>query len=146
MAISIDQLSKRVEGKKFGELVLHHADNQPIELIVKEMQERMGWLPAEIQSEVEGLIENANSLALKEEFWSTDCGEIVRSITSMVEKELQEKGVLFSEEDLFDMFHIIVANYACSAHNDQKMRKHIKSSVGKGLFGRIFGKGKGQER
>jgi hypothetical protein len=138
-AISIDQLVKRLEGKRFGELVLHHVNKQPIELIVTEMQERMEWLPAQIRSEIEGLINNVNSLVLKKEFWSDDCGEIAKSITSMVEKELQGKGVPVSEENLFDMFHIIVANYACSTHKDPRIRKLIKRSVGKGPFGRIFG-------
>ena len=57
----------------------------------------------------------------------------------MVEKQLQEKEVKFSEENVFDVFNIIVLNYAYSAHKDLRIKKFIKSSIGNGLFGRIFG-------
>ena len=138
-AVSIDQLAEQFEGRKFGELVLHHIDKQPFEQIVAAMQGTMEGLPAQVRGEVEGLIDSANSLAFKKEFWSDDCGRILKFISSMVEKELQEKGCGLSEENTFDVFNIIVLNYAYSAHKDPRMKKFIKGSIGKGLFGRIFG-------
>ena len=57
----------------------------------------------------------------------------------MAEKELKDKGVQLSEENLFDVFNIIVMNFAYSSHKDPRMKKFIKSSIGKGLLGRMFG-------
>ena len=137
--VTVDQLVKQFEGRKFGELVLHHMNEQPFEQIVAAMQGMMERLPAQLRNEIEGLIDNANPLSFKKEFWADDCGKILRFITSMVEKELQEKGAQPSEDNLFDVFNIIVMNFAYSAYKDQRMKKFIKSSIGKGLFGRIFG-------
>jgi hypothetical protein len=136
--VTIDQLAEQFEGRKFGDLVLHHMNEQPFEQIVVAMQGTMEGLPAQVRNEIEGLIDNANPLAFKKEFWADDCGKILRFITSMVEKELQEKEVQPSEDNLFDVFNIIVMNFAYSAYKDQRMKKFIKSSIGKGLFGRIF--------
>ncbi len=137
--VSINQLAAQFEGRKFGELVLHHIDNQSFEQTVSAMQGTMEGLPAQVREGIEELIDNANPLARKKEFWSDDCGTILRFITSIVEKEFQEKGVHLSEETLFDVFNIIVMNFAYSSHKDPRMKKFIKSSVGKGLFGRLFG-------
>jgi len=137
--VTIDQLAEQFEGRKFGELVLYHMNEQPFEQIVAAMQGTMEGLPAQVRNEIEGLIDNTNLLAFKKEFWADNCGKILRFITSMVEKELQEKGVHPSEDNLFDVFNIIVMNFAYSAYKDQRMKKFIKSSIGKGLFGRIFG-------
>jgi len=137
--VSIDKLAEQFEGRKFGELVLHHIDKEPLEQIVAAMQGTMEGLPPQVRSEIEGLIDNANPLATKKEFWSDDCGKIFRFITSIAQKELQEKGVQPSKDNLFDVFNIIVLNFAYSSHKDPRMKKFIKSSIGKGLFGRIFG-------
>jgi hypothetical protein len=137
--VSIDQLAEQFEGRKFGELVLHHIDQQPFEQIVAAMQGTMQGLPLQVRTEIEKLIDSANPLAFKKEFWADDCGRILRFIISMIEKELQEKGVMPSEENLFDVFNIIVLNFAYSAHKDPRMKKFIKGSIGKGLLGRIFG-------
>ncbi len=137
--VSIDQLAKQFKGRKFGELVLHHIDKQPFEQIVAAIQGTMEGLPAQVRSKIEELIDSANPLALKKEFWSDDCGKILRFITSMIEKELEEKGVKLTEENAFDVFNIIVLSYAYSAHKDPRMKQFIKGSIGKGLFGRIFG-------
>ena len=137
--VSVDQLAKQFEGRKFGELVLHHIDKQSFKQIVLAIQGTIKSLPVQLRNEIEGLIDSANPMAFEKEFWSDDCGKILRFITSMVEKQLQEKEVKFSEENVFDVFNIIVLNYAYSAHKDLRMKKFIKSSIGNGLFGRIFG-------
>ena len=137
--VSIAELADQFAGRKFGELVLYHTDKQPVEGIVAAMQGTMEGLPAQARSEIEGLIDNANPLASKKEFWADDCGKITRFITSMVKKELREKGVWLSEEHVFDVFNIIVMNYAYAVHKDPRLKKFIEGSIGKGLWGRIFG-------
>ena len=137
--VSVDQLAEQFGGRKFGELVLHHIDKQSFKQIVLAIQGTIKSLPVQLRNEIEGLIDSANPMAFEKEFWSDDCGKILRFITSMVEKQLQEKEVKFSEENVFDVFNIIVLNYAYSAHKDLRMKKFIKSSIGNGLFGRIFG-------
>ncbi|MDL2124609.1 MAG: hypothetical protein LWX51_16375 [Deltaproteobacteria bacterium] len=45
--VTIDQLAEQFEGRKFGELVLHHMNKQPFEQIVATMQGTMEGLPAQ---------------------------------------------------------------------------------------------------
>lgn len=137
--VSIDQLSEQFKGRKFGELVLHHIDQQPFKHIVAAMQGTIEGLPLQVRIEMERLLDSANPLAMKKEFWADDCGRVLMFIASMIEKELQETGVMPSEENLFDVFNIIVLNFAYSAHKDPRMKKFIKASIGKGLLGRFFG-------
>jgi len=137
--VSIDELAKQFKGRKFGELVLHHIDRQSFDQIVAGMSGTIEGLPASIQGEIERLIDSANPLAFEKDFWSDDCGRILRFLTSMVERELNEKGVYASEDNLFDVFNIIVMNYAYSAHKDPRMKKFIKGCVSKGLFAKFFG-------
>jgi len=136
--VSIDQLAKQFEGKKFGELVLHHMDEQPFEQIVSALMGMMKGLPDQVREEIEGLIDNVNSLATKKDFWGDDCGAILKFIIFMSEKELREKGVQSSEAVLFDVFNIIVLNFAYAANKEPKLKKFIKKSIGKGLFGGMF--------
>lgn len=135
----IDDLLAQFEGRKFGELVLHHIKKQSFEQIVAAMQGTMEGLPQEIRNEIEGLIDNANPLAYKKEFWADDCGAILEFLSSMAAKELREKGIHVSEDNVFDLFNIFVLNFAYSAYKDQRMKKFINSSIGKGILGRIFG-------
>jgi hypothetical protein len=138
--INIEEMAKQFEGKKFGELVLIHIKQQPFEHLLAALQGTSEGLPSSIQSEVTELIDNANSLARKKEFWADDCGAIFRFITSRANKELQDKGIKPTDSELFDIFNIIVMNYAYSAKKDPRMKKFINSSVGKGLFDWLFGK------
>ncbi len=137
--INIESLATQFEGRKFGELVLHHMKNQPFEQIVTAMQGTIEGLPSSIQKEIENLMDNANSLAYKKEFWADDCGQVFKFIVSTTQKELQEKGITPTEDNLFDVFNLIVMNFAYSTYKDPKMKKFIKTSIGKGIFSRIFG-------
>ena len=57
----------------------------------------------------------------------------------MAHKELQEQGLTTINDELFDIFNIIVMNFAYSAHQDTRLEKFIKSSTDTSFFGRLFG-------
>lgn len=137
--VAIKQLAEQLVGRKFGELVLYHMKKQPPEQIVSALRGLTNRLPAQVINDIEGLIDKINPLAFKKEFWADDCGTMFQFILSVVDKELQGNVELLSEDNLMDVFNIIVLNFAYSAYNDQRMKKFIKSSTGKGLFGKIFG-------
>ncbi|TND00627.1 MAG: hypothetical protein FD120_2759, partial [Gammaproteobacteria bacterium] len=105
---NIKELSEQFRGRRFGELVLYHIKQQPLDQLVAAMKGTIDGLRPEIQSVVMGLIDNANPLARKKEFWSDDCGEVFIFITSMTEKELQAQGLATINDELFDIFNIIV--------------------------------------
>ena len=137
--INIESLATQFEGRKFGELVLYHIKNQSFEQIIKAMQGTIDSLPSNIQNEIESLLDNANLLAYKKEFWADDCGQILKFIVSAAQKELEEKGVIPTEDNLFDVFNLIVMNFAYSAYKDPKMKKFINTSIRKGIFNWILG-------
>ena len=85
--VTVDQLVEQFEGRKFGELVLHHMNEQPFEQIVAAMQGMMERLPAQVRNEIEGLIDNANPLSFKKEFWADDCGKILRFIKNFKKRK-----------------------------------------------------------
>lgn len=137
--VDLEELAKQFQGRKFGELVLLHIKQQSFEQLVIAVQDTIAGLETSIQTEVEELIDNANSLAMKREFWADDCGRILQFITSMTNTQLKEKGLNPTESELFDIFNIVVMSYAYSAQKDPRMRKFIASSAGKGFLGRLFG-------
>jgi hypothetical protein len=125
-------------GIKFGEYVLKSVNKKSFDQTVAEMTRKMNGLPVQLNNEIKSLIDNANSLGRKKEFWNNDCGSILKFITLMAREDLQEKGINPTVDNLFDVFHIIVLNFAYGAHKDQRIKKFIKTSAGKGLFGRLF--------
>ena len=136
---NIKEMAAQFQGRKFGELVLHHIKQQPFDQLVAAMKGTIEGLRPEIQPAVMGLIDNANPLAIKQEFWSDNCGKVLMFITSMTQKELQEQGLTTINDELFDIFNIIVMNFAYSAHQDPRLEKFIKSSIGTSFFGKLFG-------
>lgn len=137
--IDIAQVKVDMAGKKFGDLVLYHMKKQSFEQIQLAMLGTIEALPAPIAKEITSLIDNSLELAYKKEFWADDCGKIYKFITSMAEKDIEEKGGRASEKQLYDMFNIIVLNYAYSGYKDPRMKKFIEKSVGGGLFKKLFG-------
>jgi hypothetical protein len=133
------QIEAGMKGKKFGDLVLYHMNKQSFEQIILALTGMIESLPVQISEEITALIDDSVPLGYNKDFWADDCGNIFRFITFMVKKKLKEKGIQPSEDELFDVFNIIVLNFAYNGHKDSNMKKFIKNSVGGGLLKKVFG-------
>lgn len=134
----IKALAAQFKGRKFGELVLLHMRQQPIPQLVNAMQGTLPNLRPEVQSVAMDIIDAANPLAGEKEFWADDCGQVLLFMATLIEKELQKHGLTAINDELLDLFNMIVLNFAYSAHQDSGLEKFIKTSTGTGLWGRLF--------
>jgi len=105
---SIEKLVGQYEGNKFGEIVLFHIDNYTSNEITKFILSTLEELPIKIRNEMENLIDGFNALTIKKEFWSDDCGNIIKFITKSTEEILHEKGIEISEGNLTRVFMVFV--------------------------------------
>lgn len=137
--IDIEALARQFSGKKFGELVLEHRRQQPPEQLLAAIQGTMEPMPPGIQPHVEGMLDRANTLAPKKDFWADDCGRVLLFICSMIDEELIASGLKADQNTLFGMFNVVVMNFAYSSHRDPRLAVFIEKAVGKrGFFSRLF--------
>ena len=137
--LDINALAAQYQGRRFGELVLKHMQEQSLEQTVSALEGAIDALAPEIQKRVTHLLDNANGLAHKREFWADDCGRVLRFIATATAKELGEVGFAASDDELIDVFNVIVLNFAYSAHRDPRMKKFITSSTAGGFLAKLFG-------
>ena len=127
---SIEELSKQFKGKKFGELVLRHVKKQSKSKILNAMQGLMNLLLQKTDRvEIEKIIDTYNAQAYSKVFWIEDCGDKLINISKDAKKIFTKYDIEPTDEDLINIFNIIVLNYAYSTKLQNQMKKYIKSAI-----------------
>lgn len=137
--MDLKALKKQFHGRRFGELILHHRKKADMHTIISAIRGVTHNLPKEAQPLVESWIDQINSSARSEQFWRQDCGDALESITTAASVKLRAVGVEPSTDDLFNMFQIIVLNFAYSTYRFSQSKEFIQKALGVGFFGRLFG-------
>lgn len=141
MTIEINSLAKQYQGRKFGELVLHHCNKQTKSETAKAMFGTARNLRAEVEAYVENWIGHESPKGEAPEYWSKDCGAALIRICTDVEvyyRLFTIEQLNLNQEECFSLFNITVLNYAFAAHDDPSAKAFIQKSVGRGLIGRLF--------
>jgi len=139
--MNLDAVKNQFQGRKFGELVLHHLKSQSQNDIIAALQGTVQLLPDLFQEgEIERLIDDCNAKAYEKTFWQTDCADEFSYIIELAKDRFSQVGLLPNEDDLFNVFNIIVLNFAYGASSQIEMKKFIKDSVSTSIFKKIFGK------
>jgi hypothetical protein len=139
--MNLQNLEEQFRGRKFGELVLHHLSSQSDDARVQALQGTIRQLPSAFQQrEMEELIDDFNKKIYDKSFWEQDCADSLLSITNTAKKRFLKCNLSASDDDLFNVFNIIVLNYAYTAQLQPEMKSFIKKSVNRSFFDRLFSK------
>lgn len=140
--MNLQNLQDQFRGRKFGELVLSHLGSQSDNARIQALIGTISQLPSVFQQgEIESLIDDYNKKIYDKSFWTQDCADSLLSITNLARKRFQQCNVSPSDDDLFNVFNIIVLNFAYSAQLQPEMKSFIKKSVNTGFFSRLFSNG-----
>jgi hypothetical protein len=132
-------LGNQFEGRKFGELVLHHVKNQDPQTVIKALLGTVEKLPNTARLGVESWIDEIAPLGKDAGFWQKDCGEALREICGRARHKLTGCGVApITDDDVMWMFQIIILNFAYGAHKDAESKAFIQKSIGKNFLRRLF--------
>ena len=74
------ELAQQYRGRPFGELILYHVTRESLQQVTEELFRAIAFLPDELQRARQNWIDLNNSYALREEFWTSDCGDVLLSI------------------------------------------------------------------
>lgn len=131
---SLLQLQNQYKGKKFGELVLHHINEQDISQINAAIRGIRTKIKPELIETTDKFLETIiYGFATIKDFWRTDCGEALMLYANSTKSEAKKFGITVDDDYAFDIFNLIILSLAKQAYSDDDFRKFIKKSV------RLFG-------
>ncbi len=134
--IDIVELEKGFRGKSFNKLIEAHINKHNERQLYNASQGTMNLLPVQAKPAIEGFIDMWNERVYSKEIWFSDTGEIFLDIVNSSVEVLKGYGVEnIDDEMLFNMFQVIVLNYAYSAVNQPKMQEFMEIKKKKKLFG-----------
>jgi len=83
-------------------------------------------LPKPARLVVEGFIDQWNARAYDPIFWQSDTALVFDEIITDARRVLSPTGLSADDEAAFNMFNIVVLNYAYSAYDEPKMRQFMR--------------------
>ena len=144
-SITPDELAQQYRGRLFGELVLYHVNRESRQQVTETLFRAIGYLPNELQRVSQNWIDLNNSYAVREEFWKSDCGEVLLSIVGRAKAFSANHGINVNADDdtLLNLFDIVVFTFAYTAHGDKCAKEFIQRSIGieqthSSIFHRLF--------
>ena len=123
--INLKELQKQFSGKKFRELIRYHMRRQKPQEIAAGIYGTISMLSPLEQEVDETVIDYFNIQAYSKEFWGKDCGEVFNEITLMAKEMIEGRGGKATDEGLFNIFNIVVLNYAFTAYEQKNFRKFV---------------------
>lgn len=134
--ISLEELKNQYQGRKFGELILHHIKIQDIKQIDSAVEELNGKIKPELTESTTKFLETIiYGFATTKEFWKTDCGEALVLYTNSTKAEAKKFGLTIDDDYAFDIFNLIVLRLSQQAYNDPDFKSFIKKSIRRfGIF------------
>jgi hypothetical protein len=135
--MNLEELRQGFSGRKFGELIAHHLKRQSAQKRAAGLLGTVEFLPEIFLTSVESWIDRWNAVALRTpKLWYTDCATVFDKVTQDAATVLKEKGIQYDDETLFNMFQIVVLNFAYTADVEPQARK--KMGIRKTLFSYKF--------
>ena len=138
LTAGLAELALNLSGKRFGELVLYHYRKQTLAETVAATQGTIELLPLAARDAVEGWIDYIGAMATVERFWQDDAGDALLEITGHAVPMLSDLDVASTDDNLFNLFQIIVLSMAYTAHTNREWRMFIQKAIGHGLLRRTL--------
>ncbi|WP_165797295.1 hypothetical protein [Solimonas fluminis] len=126
--INLTELRNQFSGKRFCELIQHHLARQNQRERVAGLQGTIAILPEAVRGLSEGFIDRWNGRVYNQDFWQQDTADVFDEIIADARRLLGPLGFATDDEAAFNLFNIVVLNYAYSAHDQPKMREFMTIS------------------
>lgn len=127
--INLPELRAQFAGTRFCEFVHHHLGRQSQRERIQGLQGTIALLPEATRGLAEQFIDRWNARAYDQEFWQRDTAGVFDDIISDARSALRPLGLATDDEAAFNLFNIIVLNYAYSAYDQPKMREFMGGAV-----------------
>jgi hypothetical protein len=121
-AIDISSLRNGFKGTQFRELVAHHLRRQSQRERARALQGTIALLPEKFRSIPEGFIDRWNARIHDPALWERDTADVFDEITADARNALRHFGHDKDDEAAFNLFNIVVMNYAYNAGLHPEMR------------------------
>lgn len=130
--LSIKDLEKQYNGRKLGELVLHHIKVQDTNQLKKAISELTETIHPELIETTKKFVETIiYGFAKSKDFWKHDCGEALKVYTTATRVEAEKHSIKINDDYTFDIFNLIVLSLAHRAAIDPDFKNFIKKSIRK---------------
>lgn len=124
--VDLTRLQTQFTGRRFADLVLQHANQQSLEQIERAALGTMNNFPKSFFPDIELLLDEMNEYLYSRDFWDSDCGDVFADVLGRAKAKLIARNQEISNEKLFDMFNLVVLNFARGALMQPKMAEFIK--------------------
>jgi len=131
--ITIEQLKEQYSGIPFNQLINEHLKKSySRQFILNAIKGTLDLLPKPARGICGDLVDRWGAQILNQYFWRTDTAIVLTQITDDARNILISVGAPVDDETLFNIFQIIVLNYAYNAFDQPRLRKimGIESSAG----------------
>jgi hypothetical protein len=126
--MDIVKIRTRFQGVKFSRLILHQRKSADIKATAKALQETVKELPADVQPLMESWIDEMGSSMRLGQFWGKDSGDVFDTIVDAAKEKLQAAGAKPADPVLFNMFQVIVLNFASVTPQSHKSNVRMQKS------------------
>ncbi|MFQ5688414.1 MAG: hypothetical protein ACE5GV_17340 [Candidatus Scalindua sp.] len=123
--IDLGKLKERYCGEPFHKLVEYHLKRQKQDTRISGLHGTIQLLPESARSLVEEFIDRWNTKAYDKQFWGTDTSIVFSEIINDARNFLTNAGAPTDDDTLFNMFNVVVMNYAYSVYDQPKMREFV---------------------
>ena len=124
-AINLDSLREGFRGTRFRELVAHHLQRQSKSQRAQAIRGAAEMLPERCRGVAEGFIDRWNARIHDHTLWERDTSDVLDEIITDARKALLPFGHDKDDEAAFNLFNIVVMNYACNADLHPEMREML---------------------
>ena len=124
-SINLPDLRAQFAGTRLRELVQHHLRRQSQRRRIDGLQATINLLPEVARGVAKGFIDRWNAHVYDQEFWERDTSEVFDDIIADARTVLRPLDLETDDEAAFNLFNIVVMNYAYSAYDQPKMREFM---------------------
>jgi hypothetical protein len=136
--MDLAQLAEQFRGRRFGELVLHHVRQKNLAETLGGLKGTTGQLPSEAAINVKSWIDEVAPMGANEAFWRRDCSEVFKEVCELARHRLSAFGIDGTDDDIFNMFQMIVLNFAYGIHRHPQSKAFIQKALGIGFLRRLI--------
>ena len=140
MPVNINELAEQWKGRRLAELILRHYKKQSLTQCYAAMQGLLEENREELKNPTADFIDFLNANPDAKNFFSDDLSNKFLQLAD-VTKGFFDKGygILISEEEYFNIFNILIINWAVSCHQHPQTKAAMQKGAGLGFVRRLFG-------
>ena len=125
-SVDLKALRAQFEGTSLAQLVEHHLRRQSQSERINGMQGTLAMLPPAARDAAEQFIDEWNAAVYVESYWQRDTADVFDEIISAARETMRPSGFADDDEAAFNLFNLVVLNYAYNAYTQPKLQRFMK--------------------